>query len=109
MIAGRRECGAPFFMCRDLHMTAAPIWYFAYGSNMNPARLADDRLSPRGVAVEQRLLAALPDWRLAFNKPWAKFNGAGAANILPPAGQIGTAPGRESGGQYGWISGVADS
>lgn len=67
-------------------MTAAPIWYFAYGSNMNPARLADDRLTPRGVAVEQRLLAALPDWRLAFNKPWAKFNGAGAANILPHAG-----------------------
>src|SRR3546814_5638836 len=48
--------------------------------------MAYGRLSPRGVAVEQRLLAALPDWRLAFSKPWAKFNGAGAANILPHAG-----------------------
>src|SRR3546814_17355120 len=48
--------------------------------------MAYGRLSPLGVAVEQLLLAALPDWRLAFNKPWAKFNGAGAANILPHAG-----------------------
>src|SRR3546814_20677125 len=48
--------------------------------------MAYGRLSPLGVAVEQLLLAALPDGRLAFNKPWAKFNGAGAANILPHAG-----------------------
>jgi cation transport regulator ChaC len=67
-------------------MTAPSVWYFAYGSNMNPARLAGERLTPRGVAVERRLLAALPDWRLAFNKPWAKFNGAGAANIMPHPG-----------------------
>jgi len=63
-----------------------PLWYFAYGSNMNPARLVDDRLRPRGVTVQQRLPAVLPDWALAFNKPWAKFNGAGAANIVPKAG-----------------------
>lgn len=70
-------------------MSAAPVWYFAYGSNMNPARLVDDRLRPRSVAVEQRLLASLPGWRLAFNKPWAKFNGAGAANIMPhPGGMV---------------------
>ncbi|WP_341705502.1 gamma-glutamylcyclotransferase family protein [Ferrovibrio sp.] len=64
------------------------VWYFAYGSNMNPARLADDRLLPRGVRVEQRLPASLPGWALAFNKPWAKFNGAGAANIVPREGGL---------------------
>lgn len=57
-------------------------WYFAYGSNMNPARLFGERMAGNGVPHGRRLAAALPGWRLAFNKPWSRFDGAGAANIV---------------------------
>lgn len=59
------------------------VWYFAYGSNMDLARLYDARLKPRGVPVQERVLGRLDGWALAFNKPWSKFSGGGAANILP--------------------------
>ena len=57
-------------------------WYFAYGSNMNPARLFGERMTGHGVPHGRRLAASLPGWRLAFNKPWSRFEGAGAANIV---------------------------
>jgi len=43
-------------------------WYFAYGSNMNPARLVDDRLKPKGVALGRRIGGRLDGWRLTFDK-----------------------------------------
>ena len=44
------------------------LWYFAYGSNMNPVRLVDDRLTPKGVALGRRVGGRLDGWRLAFDK-----------------------------------------
>lgn len=65
------------------------ILYFAYGSNMDPARLFDDRMAKDGVAWGRRLAARLEGWRLAFDKPWAKYDGAAVANIRPdPAGTV---------------------
>ncbi len=65
------------------------IWYFAYGSNMDAARLFDARLAKAGVAWGRREGGRLDDWRLAFNKRWNKFPGAGVANIVPdPAARV---------------------
>lgn len=44
------------------------IRYFAYGSNMDVARLVEARLKPRGVTVSERVCGRLDGWRLAFNK-----------------------------------------
>ena len=62
-------------------------WYFAYGSNMNPARLIDDRLKPEGVAVIQRIGGRLDGWRLAFNKVARSPKGSGAGNIVVAPGE----------------------
>ncbi len=61
-------------------------WYFAYGSNMDPARLFDARMAPAGVAWGARIAARLPGWRLTFNKPWSLFAGAGVGNIMAAPG-----------------------
>lgn len=58
------------------------VWYFAYGSNMDMARLHDARLKPRGVPVLERVLGRLDGWTLVFNKTWHRFSGGGAANIM---------------------------
>jgi len=58
-------------------------WYFAYGSNMNPARLVDDRLKPKGVAIGLRVGGRLDGWRLTFDKVARSPTGAGAGNIVP--------------------------
>lgn len=63
-------------------------WYFAYGSNLNPARLFGERMAGNGIAYGRRLAASLPGWRLAFNKPWSRFEGAGAANIVPDGNAV---------------------
>jgi gamma-glutamylcyclotransferase len=65
-------------------------WYFAYGSNMNAARLIDDRLKGGGVADRpQRIGGQLDGWRLAFNKRVQTPAGAGAGNIVQaPAGVV---------------------
>ena len=60
-----------------------PVWYFAYGSNMDLARLETARLVPEGLQVKERVLGHVEGWQLVFNKPWAKFSGGGAANIMP--------------------------
>ena len=59
------------------------IWYFAYGSNMDRARLETARLAPEGLCVKERVLGFVSGWQLVFDKPWAKFAGGGAANICP--------------------------
>jgi gamma-glutamylcyclotransferase len=62
------------------------VWYFAYGSNMNPARLIEARLLPAGVACAERLLGRLDGWALTFDKPSVYFPGAAAANISESRG-----------------------
>lgn len=44
------------------------VWYFAYGSNMNPARLGDRRLKERAVQMGPRIGGRLDGWHLVFNK-----------------------------------------
>jgi len=63
-------------------------WYFAYGSNMNPARLVDDRLKPKGVALGRRIGGRLDGWRLTFDKVVRAPKGAGAGNIVVTAGGV---------------------
>jgi gamma-glutamylcyclotransferase len=67
---------------------AGVSWYFAYGSNMNLARLVDDRLKPKGVALGRRVGGRLDGWRLAFDKVARSPKGAGAGNIVPTAGGV---------------------
>lgn len=57
-------------------------WYFAYGSNMNPARLVEERLKPKGIVMGERVGGRLDGWRLTFNKRRLKFPGSGAGNIV---------------------------
>ena len=63
-------------------------WYFAYGSNMNAARLFEERLEPEGVARGERIAGRLDGWRLAFNKRARLPPGAGAGNIVPAPGEV---------------------
>jgi cation transport regulator ChaC len=62
------------------------VWYFAYGSNMNPARLFDERLGGDGVPYGARIAGALSDWALCFNVRSTRRRGAGYANITPQPG-----------------------
>jgi gamma-glutamylcyclotransferase len=64
------------------------IWYFAYGSNMNPARLADQRLKERAVQMGPRIGGRLDGWRLVFNKIARVPEGAAAGNIVEAPGEI---------------------
>jgi cation transport regulator ChaC len=64
------------------------IWYFAYGSNMNPARLADQRLKERAVQMGPRIGGRLDGWRLAFNKIARAPAGAAAGNIVEAPGEV---------------------
>ena len=63
-------------------------WYFAYGSNMNPARLVDSRLKEKGVAIGARIAGRLDGWQLAFNKIARTPPGAGAGNVLVKPGGV---------------------
>lgn len=63
-------------------------WYFAYGSNMDPVRLFDQRLAPRGVPRGERIAGRLDGWRLVFDKPARLPKGAAAANIVPAEGEV---------------------
>ena len=62
------------------------VWYFAYGSNMNPARLSDQRLKERAVQMGPRIGGRLDGWRLAFNKQ-GRVPGTGAGNIVLAPGE----------------------
>lgn len=63
------------------------VWYFAYGSNMNPARLSDQRLKERAVQMGTRIGGRLEGWRLAFNKIARSPPGAGVCNIVEAPGE----------------------
>jgi gamma-glutamylcyclotransferase len=54
------------------------VWYFAYGSNMNPQRMLD-----RGVFFRRRIKAKLPHYILKFNKMATQNPGYAFANIEP--------------------------
>jgi gamma-glutamylcyclotransferase len=70
-------------------MAAGMKWYFAYGSNMNVARLLDGRLAQKGVAMGARIGGRLDGWQLAFNKIARSPNvGAGAGNIVVAPGKV---------------------
>jgi hypothetical protein len=58
-----------------------PVWYFAYGSNMQSATLR----GRRGVAYTRALAARVPGWRLVLDKPPLLNVGHGFANIIPDA------------------------
>lgn len=64
------------------------VWYFAYGSNMNPARLADQRLKERAVQMGPRIGGRLDGWRLVFNKVARAPAGAAAGNIVETPGEF---------------------
>lgn len=63
-------------------------WYFAYGSNMDAARLFDQRLAPRGVPRGERIAGRLDGWKLVFDKPSRLLKGGAAASIVPAAGGV---------------------
>lgn len=69
-------------------MAAGMKWYFAYGSNMNPARLLDGRLAAKGVAMGARIGGRLDGWQLAFDKIARNPAGAGAGNIVMAPGKV---------------------
>ena len=62
------------------------VWYFAYGSNMNPARLFEQRLGGAGVGHGPRIGGQLADWALCFNVIASSTPGGGYANITRQAG-----------------------
>lgn len=55
-----------------------PVYYFAYGSNMNPERMIE-----RGAEFTLRQGHTLRGYSLSFNKISSKFPGSGSANIVP--------------------------
>lgn len=57
--------------------------YFAYGSNMNPARVRT-----RGLVFDRVVGAHLADHALHFNKRSRKQRGAGHANIAESPGDV---------------------
>ena len=68
------------------------VWYFAYGSNMNPARLGDQRLKERAVQMGPRIGGRLDGWRLAFNKVARSPAGAAPATSSRRRASACTAP-----------------
>ncbi|MFP6807962.1 MAG: gamma-glutamylcyclotransferase family protein [Pseudomonadales bacterium] len=60
---------------------SAVSYYFAYGSNMNPARVR-----ARKMEFEECHAGKLRDFRLTFNKRSVKYPGAAAANVMPHKG-----------------------
>lgn len=55
-----------------------PVYYFAYGSNMNPERMLE-----RQADFTLRQGHKLPGYSLRFNKASSKNPGTGCANIVP--------------------------
>ncbi len=63
-------------------------WYFAYGSNMDAARLFEQRLAPKGVPRGERIGGRLDGWKLVFDKPSRSIVGSAAANIVVSDGGV---------------------
>jgi hypothetical protein len=57
----------------------APVWYFAYGSNMQTATFA----GRRGITWTRALAARLSGWRLVLDKPPLVPIGEAFANVVP--------------------------
>ena len=57
------------------------VWYFAYGSNMQPATFR----GRRGITPHDAVPARLAGWRLVFDKPPLLPMGQGMANIVAEA------------------------
>jgi gamma-glutamylcyclotransferase (GGCT)/AIG2-like uncharacterized protein YtfP len=62
-------------------MTKHVHYYFAYGSNMNPARV-----EKRQMGFQHVMPGRLSHYRLAFNKRSVKYPGAASANVVPHEG-----------------------
>jgi hypothetical protein len=60
---------------------SARVWYFAYGSNMQPATFA----GRRGITPSRALAARAPGWRLVLDKTPLFPIGEGFANLVPDA------------------------
>jgi hypothetical protein len=58
------------------------VWYFAYGSNMQPATFA----GRRGIAPSRAVTARAPGWRLVLDKTPLVPVGASFANLREDAG-----------------------
>jgi hypothetical protein len=58
------------------------VWYFAYGSNMEPATFR----GRRGIEYSRAVGARLRGWRLVLDKPPLIPIGEAFANIVPEAG-----------------------
>lgn len=56
-------------------------YYFAYGSNMNPGRVAQ-----RGLAFDDVQAGQLRGFKLLFNKRSVKYPGAASANVMERPG-----------------------
>ncbi len=57
------------------------LYYFAYGSNMNP-----ERVRKRNMGFEAAEAGKLYDYELAFNKRSVKYPGAASANVIEQPG-----------------------
>ena len=69
-------------------MSDGSVWYFAYGSNMDPARLKT-RCTDKGAPVLERVAGHLPGWRLVFNKRRRDRPAESVANVVEdPAGLV---------------------
>jgi hypothetical protein len=58
------------------------VWYFAYGSNMQPATFA----GRRGIVAARAVPARLAGWQLVFDKPPLLPMGQGMGNVIVAAG-----------------------
>jgi cation transport regulator ChaC len=61
---------------------SVPVWYFAYGSNMQPATLT----GRRGIVPLGAVPARLAGWRLVLDKPPLLPAGGAMANVIEDAG-----------------------
>jgi cation transport regulator ChaC len=64
---------------------ASTLWYFAYGSNLDP----DTFLGRRRMRPLDARVAVLADWRLVFDLPVGRGE-RGVANLLPAPGESAT-------------------
>jgi hypothetical protein len=63
-------------------MSTDLVWYFAYGSNMQPQTFA----GRRGIVAARALPARLVGWQLVFDKPPLLPMGQGMANVVATPG-----------------------
>lgn len=64
-------------------MTEEVHFYFAYGSNMNPARVEKRRMKFLSTNAGR-----LYDFHMTFNKRSVKYPGAASANVIEMAGSV---------------------